>query len=93
MLKISVICALLIAGTALERAGNPDLAFNTMEQEFSEDDALERFEIDELFLPKLNLDLPELFDWSDIDSAYYAHSAPAYASHEAGARRLLDCLC
>jgi hypothetical protein len=62
------------SGARLEHAGNPYLAFNMIEQEFSEDGALERFEIDELFLPKLNVDLPELFDWSAIDSAYYAHS-------------------
>jgi hypothetical protein len=55
---------------------NPYLSFNTLEQEFSEDDALDRFEIDEWFLPRLNVDLPELFDWSNGDNAYYARSLP-----------------
>jgi hypothetical protein len=57
---------------------NPYFSFNTLEQEFSEDDALDRFEIDEWFLPRLNVDLPDLFDWSNGDNAYYAQSMPAH---------------
>jgi hypothetical protein len=80
MFKISPLFALLIALTvAYANICPPGVhgkesraAFTTVEQEFSEDDALDRFEIDELFLPKLNIDLRALFDWSDLASAYYA---------------------
>jgi hypothetical protein len=49
-------------------------------QELSEDDALDRFEIDDMYLPKLNVELPELFDWSDIDNTYFAHESPTHVS-------------
>jgi hypothetical protein len=62
----------IAAGTA----AHAHLAFATG-QELTEDD---RFEVDELFLPKLNVELPELFDWSDIDNAYYASAA--YMSYD-----------
>jgi PEP-CTERM motif len=54
---------------------NATLAFSQYDQEFSEEGALERFEIDELFLPRLNVELPELFDWNEVDSSYYADLA------------------
>jgi hypothetical protein len=51
-------------------------AFNSLNQELSEDDALDRFEVDELNLPKLNVELPELFDWSDVENTYFAQETP-----------------
>jgi hypothetical protein len=80
MFRISTLCALLIALVVTYAGIRPSgthgngsrAAFTTTEQEFSEEGALDRFEIDELFLPKLNIDLPALFDWSDLASAYYA---------------------
>ena len=51
-------------------------AFNSLNQELSEDDALDRFEVDDLYLPKLNVELPELFDWSDIENTYFAQELP-----------------
>ena len=36
----------------------------------------ERFQIDEMNLPKLNVDLPELFDWSDGERSYFANGQP-----------------
>jgi hypothetical protein len=47
-------------------------AFGSLNQELSEEGALDRFEVDDMFLPKLNVDLPELFDWSDIENTYFA---------------------
>jgi hypothetical protein len=41
-------------------------------REYDEGNDLERFELDELFLPKLDVTLPELFDWSDGDRTYLA---------------------
>jgi hypothetical protein len=47
-------------------------AFGSLNQELSEEGALDRFEVDDMFLPKLNVELPELFDWSDIENTYFA---------------------
>jgi hypothetical protein len=44
-------------------------------REYDEDNDLERFELDELFLPKLDVTLPELFDWSDGERTYLANNA------------------
>jgi hypothetical protein len=55
-------------------------ASNGLYEELSEDDALDRFEIDDMHLPKLNVELPELFDWSDIDNTYFAHETPRHVS-------------
>ena len=57
------------------------VAFSTNSQELSEDDALDRFEIDEWFLPKLNVELPALFDWGAGDNAYYAHARGDAGGH------------
>ncbi|HVF16648.1 MAG TPA: hypothetical protein VNA21_07040 [Steroidobacteraceae bacterium] len=46
--------------------------FHGLNQELSEEGALDRFEVDDMFLPKLNVELPELFDWSDIENTYFA---------------------
>jgi hypothetical protein len=51
-------------------------AFNSLNQELIEDDALDRFEVDDLYLPKLNVELPELFDWSDVENTYFAQETP-----------------
>jgi hypothetical protein len=51
-------------------------AFNSLNQQLSEDDALDRFEVDDMYLPKLNVELPELFDWSDIENTYFAQEIP-----------------
>ena len=61
------------ANAPASRVLRHELALSPSEQELSEDDALDRFEIDEWFLPRLNVELPELFEWSDTGIAYYAH--------------------
>jgi hypothetical protein len=48
---------------------------SALTREYDEHNDLERFELDELFLPKLDVTLPELFDWSDGDRTYLAISA------------------
>ena len=68
----AVVSMLAFANATAPSGSASALAFSTVEQELSEDDALDRFEIDEWFLPKLNIELRALFDWSSADSAYYA---------------------
>lgn len=53
-------------------------AFNSLNQELSEEDALERFEVDEFYLPRINVELPELFDWSDLESTYLASDGATF---------------
>jgi hypothetical protein len=72
MVKGSVVVALVLACAGTCSHLEEPFAFSIKPQEFSEDDALDRFEIDEWFLPRLNVELPALFDWSAADSAYYA---------------------
>ena len=43
-----------------------------LQREFAEDDDIKRFQLDELYLPNLDVSLPELFDWSDIERSYLA---------------------
>jgi hypothetical protein len=43
-----------------------------LQHEYAEDDDLRRFHLDELLLPNLDVSLPELFEWSDLDRAYLA---------------------
>ena len=81
MLRASLVLAALSAVTCAtmspvgaQAIGKALVAFSINPQELSEDDALDRFEIDEWFLPKLNVELPALFDWSAGDSAYYANA-------------------
>lgn len=42
------------------------------QREFAEDDDIKRFQLDELYLPNLDVSLPELFDWHDIERSYLA---------------------
>lgn len=81
MSKLSVVLALLIVTTCLlmhapntrsDGTASQHLAVGLSEQELNEDDALDRFEIDELFLPRLNIELRALFQWSSFESAYLA---------------------
>ena len=78
MLRASLVFAALSAVTCAaalpvgDHCGKALVAFSINPQELSEDDALDRFEIDEWFLPKLNVELPALFDWGAGDNAYYA---------------------
>jgi hypothetical protein len=82
VLVVSLMTLTLVSAIApASRAWLPELAFSTSEQELSEDDALDRFEIDELFLPRLNVELPELFEWSEIHSAYYAQTNSPALEH------------
>lgn len=46
-------------------------------REFAEDDDIHRFQLDELYLPNLDVSLPALFEWSDLDRAYLADLGPA----------------
>jgi len=71
---LSAIMCATISPVGTPANGKALVAFSINPQELSEDDALDRFEIDEWFLPKLNVELPALFDWSAGDSAYYAHA-------------------
>lgn len=42
------------------------------QRDYAEDGDLKRFQLDEMNLPKLDVSLPELFDWSDIEQTYLA---------------------
>ena len=86
MSRASVLLALVVACASTSAGLEEYFAFSMNPQEFSEDDALDRFEVDEWFLPKLNIELPALFDWGAADSAYYAH-----ADAEAGERKVGLC--
>ena len=41
-------------------------------REYAEDGDLKRFQLDELYLPSLDVSLPELFDWSHLEREYVA---------------------
>jgi hypothetical protein len=40
--------------------------------EYAEDNDLKRFGLDEFYLPKLEVDEPELFNWSEVERTYLA---------------------
>src|SRR5687768_12591933 len=47
-------------------------------RELAEEDDLKRFQLDELNLPNLDVTLPELFEWSDIEREYLADAGFAH---------------
>lgn len=69
MIRTGALLALMVS-FAVTNGGSVQLAFSTKPQELSEDGALPRFEIDEFYLPTLNVLLPDLFKWSHADNAY-----------------------
>lgn len=71
MIRIGALLILLVS-FAVANGDVVPLAFSTRTQELSEDGALPRFEIDEFYLPRLNVLLPDLFKWSHADNAYLA---------------------
>jgi hypothetical protein len=69
MIRIGALLALMVSFVAMD-GGAEQLAFSTKQQVLSEDDALARFEIDEFYLPTLNVLLPDLFEWNHAESVY-----------------------
>lgn len=69
MIRTGALLAVMASVVAMN-GGAEQLAFSTKPQELSEDDSQARFEIDEFYLPKLNVLLPDLFEWSEADNAY-----------------------
>lgn len=47
-------------------------------RELAEEDNLKRFELDEFNLPNLDVSLPTLFEWSDLEHEYLADNHVAY---------------
>jgi hypothetical protein len=84
MPRASVVVALVLTCAGTSANLEESFAFSIKPQELSEDDALDRFEIDEWFLPKLNIELPALFDWGAVESAYYAHASDAAGERKVG---------
>jgi hypothetical protein len=70
MIRIGALLALLVSVVAMNGEAGQQLAFSTKPPALSEDDAMARFEIDEFYLPTLNVLLPDLFKWSHADNAY-----------------------
>ena len=66
------------APTSISDSAPYAFAFNGLNQELSEDDALDRFEVDEFYLPRINVELPELFDWSELESTYLASESATF---------------
>jgi hypothetical protein len=55
----------------------PNDLFAALHREYAEDDEIKRFQLDELYLPNLDVSLPELFEWSDINRTYLADTGLA----------------
>jgi len=62
-------------GSGRAAAFDPNELTAAAPREYAEDGDIKRFQLDELYLPKLDVSLPELFDWSAIDRAYLADAA------------------